>query len=156
MKPTRGGLATLALLSVGVAVLAAPDRRLVGIDFFGYKGINLAAVRAALPVHEGDSFPPPKVKSDELKRQVGLAIKEVIGRDPTDVVFVCCDAKQNWAAYIGLPGESYQALAFNPAPTGDVRLPKDAVKRRDDADAQKITLVAELQRYSVMLNDACE
>ena len=134
MKPARGGIATLALLSVGVALLAAPDRKLLGIDFFGYKGLDLAAVRAALPVHEGDTFPPPKVKSDELKRQVARAIREVIGRDPTDVAFVCCDAKQNWMAYIGLPGESYQALVFNPVPTGDVRLPKDAVTRRDDMD----------------------
>jgi len=125
----------VVLLFIGVALLAAQDRRPFGeIEFFGYKGFNLAAIRAALPVHQGDSFPPPKVKSDELKRQVGRAIKEVIGRDPTDVVFVCCDAKQNWAAYIGLPGESYQALAFNPLPTGDVRLPKDAVKRRDELD----------------------
>ena len=135
MKPTRRGLATLALLSVGVALLAAPDRRLVGeIDFFGYKGLNLAAVRAALPFHEGDGFPPPNVKSEELKRQVGRAIKGVIGRDPTDVAFVCCDANKNWMAYIGLAGESYQALAFNPLPTSDVRLPKDAVKRRDEMD----------------------
>jgi hypothetical protein len=131
----RRALATLALLSVGVALWAAPDRRHLGeIDFFGYKGLDLAAVRAALPLHEGDSFPPPNIKSDALKSQVGRAIKVVIGREPTDVAFVCCDAKQNWMAYIGLPGESYQALAFNPSPTGDVRLPKDAVKRRDELD----------------------
>src|SRR5262249_10277249 len=54
--------------------------------------------------------------------------------DPTDVAFVCCDAKQNYMVYIGLPGESYQALAFNPAPTGDARCPKDAVKLRQQLD----------------------
>lgn len=135
MKPARGGLVIAVLVSIGVALLAAPDQKPLGaIDFFGYKGLNLAAVRAALPFHEGDSFPPPKIKSDELKRQVAQAIKQVIGRDPTDVAFVCCDAKQHWGAFIGLPGESYQALAFNPLPTGNVRLPKDAVKRRDELD----------------------
>ena len=36
--------------------------------------------------------------------------------------------------YIGLPGESYEALAFNPAPTGGVRLPKDALKLSEAVD----------------------
>jgi hypothetical protein len=125
----------LALLASLAAPSAAPDRKLLGIDFFGYKGLDLAAIRAALPFHEGDSFPPPKVKSADLKKQVGLAINQAIGRDPTDVAFVCCDEKQNWMAYVGLPGESYQELAFNPAPTGDARFPRDAVKLSDAVDA---------------------
>jgi hypothetical protein len=37
-------------------------------------------------------------------------------------------------AYIGLPGESYQALAFNPAPAGDIRLPKVAVTLRQEME----------------------
>jgi hypothetical protein len=36
--------------------------------------------------------------------------------------------------YIGLPGDSYQAITFNPAPTGDVRFPKDAVKLQQQMD----------------------
>jgi len=125
----------LVSVVIGVAPLAAADRRPLGeIDFFGYEGIDLVAVRAALPFHEGDSFPPPRVKSDALKRQVGQAIKQVIGRDPTDVAFVCCDAKQHYMVYIGLPGKSYQALTFNPAPTGSVRFPKAAVKLSGELD----------------------
>ena len=116
MKPAGRGLVMLVLVVMGTAGLSAADRRPLGeIDFFGYKGLDLAAIRAALPFHEGDSFPPAKVKSDDLKRQVGEAVKHVIGREPTSVSFVCCDAKQNYMVYIGLPGESYQALAFNPA-----------------------------------------
>jgi len=121
----------LIVVAIGGEPAASDRRPLAEIDFFGYKGLDLAAVRAALPFHEGDSFPPARVKSDELKRQVGVAIKAVIGREPTDVAFVCCDAKQHYMVYIGLPGESYQALALNPAPTGDVRFPKDAVRLRD-------------------------
>ena len=125
------------LVAMGTAGLSAADRRFLGeIDFFGYKGLDLAAVRLALPFHEGDSFPPAKVTSDALKRQVGEAVEQVIGREPTSVSFVCCDAKHNYMVYIGLPGESYQGLAFNPPPRGDVRLPKDAVKlRREMEDA---------------------
>ncbi len=36
--------------------------------------------------------------------------------------------------YIGLPGESYQALAINPAPSGDIRLPKAAIALRQQFD----------------------
>src|ERR1017187_1102914 len=120
------------LVAVVPAVLSASDRRPLGeIDFFGYKGVDLAAIRSALPFHEGDLFPPAKAKSsDDLKRQVSEKVKQVIGREPTDVSFVCCDSKQDWMVYIGLPGESYKALALNPAPAGDIRLPAAAVALR--------------------------
>ena len=129
-------------INIAVFVAAAPtllsaiDRKPLGeIDFFGYKGIELSAIRSALPFHEGDSFPPAKAKSsDALKRQVSETVERVIGRPPTDVSFVCCDSKQNWMVYIGLPGESYGPLAFNPAPAGHVRLPKAALALRDEMD----------------------
>jgi len=111
------------------------------IDFFGYKGLDLSTVRAALPFHEGDSFPPPKVSSAALHKQVRESIRHAIGREPTDVAFVCCDAKQNYMAYIGLPGESYEVLTFNPAPTGNVRLPKDAEKLGQQVDDAMMSAV---------------
>jgi hypothetical protein len=135
MKSVGRGLLTLILVAVGTSGLSATDRRPLGeIDFFGYKGLDLAAIRGALPIQEGDSFPPAKVHSDDLKRRVGEAVKRVIGREPTDVSFVCCDARQNYMVYVGLPGDSYQALPFNPVPTGDVRLPRDGVKLHQQMD----------------------
>jgi hypothetical protein len=131
MKHVYGPIVMAAILAMGASDMAAPERRPLGeIDFFGYKGLDLAAVRAALPFHEGERFPPPNVKSTALKKQVSDAVTRVIGREPTDVSFVCCDAKQNYIVYIGLPGESYEALAFDAAPTGAVRLPHDAMKLR--------------------------
>lgn len=128
MKLVCRGLVMWAL-AIGAAGLSAADRRpLSAVDFFGYKGLDVAAVRAALPFHEGDMFPPANVNSEALKRQVRDVVKRVIGRPPTDVAFICCDAKQHYMAYIGLPGDSYQAIAVNPRPTGSARLPKDAVK----------------------------
>jgi hypothetical protein len=125
-------ISIVVILTAGVAVVRGPDRRpLAAVDFFGYKGVDVAAIRPALPFQQGDSFPPPKVHTDELKTQVAAAIKKIIGREPTDVAFVCCDAKQHYLVYIGLPGESYEAIAFNRAPMGDARLPKDAVKLSD-------------------------
>jgi hypothetical protein len=132
-----------ALVAVLPAVMSASNRRPLGeIDFFGYKGIDLAAIRSALPFREGDLFPPAKAKSsDDLKRQVSEKIKQVIGRAPTDVAFICCDSKQNDMVYIGLPGESYQALAFNPAPAGHVRFPKAALALREEMDKAWINAV---------------
>ena len=42
--------------------------------------------------------------------------------------------RQNYMVYIGLPGESYQALAFNPAPAGDLRFPKAPLALRAEMD----------------------
>jgi hypothetical protein len=126
----------LTLVAMVPTVMSASDHKVLGeIDFFGYKSFDLAAIRSALPFHEGDLFPPAKVKSsDDLKRQVSEKIEQIIGHAPTDVSFVCCDSKQNWMVYIGLPGESYQALAFNPAPDGDIRFPKAAIALREEMD----------------------
>jgi hypothetical protein len=125
----------LALALAPRAHPAAAQKRLLGeIDFFGYKGLDVAAVRAALPFHEGEEFPPPKGHSDDLKRQVRERVHQVIGRDPTDVAFVCCDAHQNSMVYIGLPGGTYQEPVFNPQPTGTVRLPKEAITLRQKAE----------------------
>jgi len=124
------GLVIVVTLAVRAMAVPAVDQKrfLDEIDFYGYKGLDVAAVRVALPFHEGDRFPPPNVHSDQLKKQVASAVKQVIGREPTDVVFLCCDANQNFGAYIGLPGESYKPLQFDAGPTGSIRLPKDAVK----------------------------
>lgn len=123
------------LVAVMPTVMSAIDRRpLGGIDFFGYRGFDLAAIRSALPLHEGDLFPPAKVHTDGLKRQITEAVERVIGRPPTDIAFICCDSKQNAMVYIGLPGESYEPLAFNPAPTQHVRLPKAALTLSDEMD----------------------
>lgn len=129
-------LKIVTLVAIVSCVAPASDRKLLAeIDFFGCKGFDVAAIRSALPFHEGDSFPPAKVKSsDDLKRQVSETVKQVMGRAPTDVSFVCCDSKQSWMVYIGLPGESYQALAFNPVASDAIRLPKAAIGLREDME----------------------
>jgi hypothetical protein len=73
------GIVMAVTLTAGVAAVRGPDRRpLAAVDFFGYKGLDVAAIRAALPFKQGDSFPPPNVHSDQLKKQVATAIKGVI------------------------------------------------------------------------------
>jgi len=128
-------IALLTLFAVASTASEIERKPLGEIDFFGYKGLNVAAIRAALPFREGELFPPAKAKSpDDLKQQISERIRQTIGREPTDVGFICCDAKQNWMVYIGLPGESYQSIAFNPPPTGETRLPKEAMRLGRDMD----------------------
>ena len=66
---------------------AIASGRIGDIEFFGYKGIDIAKVRKALPVHEGDAY------SDRTKSQVRQAMTGVIGKEPTDVAAICCDDK---------------------------------------------------------------
>ena len=136
MKNNGAAIARLVLVVMVPAVMAAIECKPLGeIDFFGYKGIDLAAIRSALPFHEGDLFPPAKAKSFRRPEAAGARnVKQVIGRPPTDIAFICCDSKQHDMVYIGLPGESYQALAFNPAPAGHIRFPKAALALREEFD----------------------
>lgn len=120
-------VACTVLSTVAASPIRAQLKTLGEVDFFGNKGIDVTAVRAALPFHEGDLFPPAGAKSDQLKREVNDRVKQITGRAATDVSFVCCDSKQHWMVYVGVQGESYRELHFNPVPMGTVRLPKDAV-----------------------------
>jgi len=108
-----------------------PDRRPIGeIEFFGYKGLDVARIRAALPFHEGDLFPPQNSDDDPALR-INQSIRETLGRDATDVNVVCCDGRQLFMIYIGLPGASSRVVALNRAPTGLARLPADIMELND-------------------------
>jgi hypothetical protein len=87
------------------------------IEFFGYKGIDTASLRKALPVREGDAY------SEETEDLVRQAVVRAIGKPPTDVASVCCDEKGNWLLFVGLPGESYKGFTYLPQPRGEERLP---------------------------------
>src|SRR5665213_1800462 len=101
MKTKLCAAALTLLVTAGYATSGSGQQQLGEIDFFGYKGFDLAVIRSALPFREGDLFPPAKAKSSaELKRQVGEKVRQAIGREPTSVSFVCCDSKQRWMVYI--------------------------------------------------------
>ena len=117
---------TMSAQSVG-------DSRPIGeIEFFGYKGLDLARVRAALPFHEGDlvQFPAANADADPSPR-INQSIRQTLGRDATDVIVNCCDGRQHLMIYIGLPGETNRAATFNRPPTGSARLPADVMRLND-------------------------
>jgi hypothetical protein len=97
------------------------------IDFYGYGGLDVDRVRAALPVHEGETFPSVFALA-AMRPQIEEAVRRVVGRPATDVAPTCCDAQGGWLIFVGLPGSSSRNFRYNPAPTGTLRLPPQAVE----------------------------
>ena len=115
-------LLTIALITSSAFGQDRP-KRIGEIEFFGYAGIALDEVRAALPFREGDEFSFETV--EEKKRQAEESVKRVTGHPPTDLALVCCDNQGNWIIFIGLSGKS---MRHNPRPKGKTRLPVSAIR----------------------------
>ena len=107
------------LLALLLAVPALAGDRIGDIEFFGYKGLPIAHIRAAMPVHEGATY------SSQTKNEVRQALFAAIGKQPTDVASICCDEQGNRLLFIGLPGASSRTFVYNPEPKGKQRLPPD-------------------------------
>src|SRR3954449_1876576 len=89
----------LALILATALTLHGED--VIGsIDFFGYKGIDLVPVRAALPIREGDKISPESAET--LRTRTEASIFKAAGFNPTGVSFVCCNAQGRWMVFIGL------------------------------------------------------
>jgi hypothetical protein len=112
----------LIVILIAASNASGQDKpKLVGeVEFFGYSGINLDKLRAALPFHETDSF---TLETFAAKLEpAGEAVKRVTGQWPTDVAYVCCDDRGNWIVFIGLSGKT---INYNPPPKGNTRLPEN-------------------------------
>jgi hypothetical protein len=115
-------LIMIALLTSGAFGQDKP-KRIGEIEFFGYAGIALDEVRAALPFREGDEFSVETV--EEKMRQAQDAVKRVIGHPPAGLELVCCDNQGNWIIFIGI---SSKPTRRNPRPKGKTRLPVSAIR----------------------------
>jgi hypothetical protein len=115
-------LLTIALLTSGAFGQDKP-KRIGEVEFFGYAGIALDEVRAALPLREGDEFSFDTV--EEKMRQAREAVKRVTGHPPAGLDLVCCDGQGNWIIFIGLSGKT---MRHNPRPKGKTRLPVSAIR----------------------------
>jgi hypothetical protein len=109
-------LLLLFLMTLGVA--QEKHRRIGEIDFYGYAGLDLEKIRAALPVREGDELAGYDNAVLTLIGRMRETVKRVVGKPATDVAAVCCDAEGNAMFYIGLPGSSMRTLRFSPPPKG--------------------------------------
>ena len=118
-------IAALVLIEVLLATVLAqePPRRIGSIDFYGYAGLDLDRIKAALPLHVGDQFPGPLETTDAIRK----AVTSVTGHPPLDVASVCCDAQGNFMIYVGLPGASIKQSEYNRVPSGSTALPGEIV-----------------------------
>ncbi len=130
---SQGNLMKILLMIVLLAsgALGQERQKLIGeIEFFGYAGIDLPKLKAALPFREGDEFRIGQTgELAKIMKQTTESIKEAIGRPATDIAPVCCDKQGNWMIYIGLSGK---AVRYRSQPKGGVRLQADAVNLYKD------------------------
>jgi hypothetical protein len=118
----------LPCLFLLAATSAAAADRIALIEFFGYQGLDVEAVRKALPVHEGGEY------SDKDEAGVREAVKQVTGAGPTEVGLVCCDGQGAQFLFIGLPGKSTRTFRLLDRPTGRVRLSAEMMQAHDAMD----------------------
>ena len=133
----------IVLLAVLLSVSILPSVAMNGpetlppvgqINFFGYAGVDLHAVEAAVPLKLGDVIKLDNLESTQ--RLIEQRIKATVGREPSDVAFVCCDVNHHALVYIGLAGRSSGLPPVYPAPTGGRQLQPVALDLyRQDLDA---------------------
>lgn len=143
MRPSRTSLRLVQLVLATTALFAQDQPARIGeIEFFGYSGIDLAAVRSALPLHEGDSLELSDQAIGKALTGIKEAVHKVTGHDPTDINPVCCDDKGQWMIYIGLAGKSGSGFRYNPAPSGPAKLQQNGLSLYQaamDANMQAIS-----------------
>jgi hypothetical protein len=102
-------------------ILMAKARPVATIDFFGARTLDTAALRKALPLHEGDLINERDFPASQLKiMSVLKGWPKVAGGS---VGAVCCAAGGGMHVFIGVREKGSRPLTFRPAPTGTVRLP---------------------------------
>lgn len=127
-------LTLILIITLGTTALAQDQAIAVGsIDFYGYAGLDTSRVRAALPLREGDKL--ARESRDKTVESIRQAVKQALGREPSDVATLCCDEQGRLLIYIGLRrNERARGIQYNPAPRGSIRLPPTAIKAHTEAD----------------------
>lgn len=120
------GLLALA----GIALAQQIQSFTIGqVEYFGYQGLDLARIEKAVPFHAGQRLSMQSMR-DAFARTADV-VEKLTGKPPTDVQPVCCDMRGEWYVYIGLPGKSSHAVAYNPPPAGHATLPANIVALYD-------------------------
>ena len=133
----------LLVLLIASLVHGQESTKLIGqIEFYGYGGLNLEKVRAALPLQEGEAF---STSDDRLLQTIDHLKKEiqrVTGHPPTGVTTTCCNAEGNYIIYIGLQGNSLKKSRYNSVPKLKLRLPARVVNLYHQTNEASSVLVS--------------
>lgn len=120
-----------------VSVTACAAQSTIGaVDFFAYAGVDIDEMRTGLAVRSRDRW------TADTSQLVESSIRELLGRNPSDVVSVCCDEYGNRLVYIGLAEGSGSRVQLNPQPTDARELDRDLLniyERFDEAVRQATT-----------------
>jgi hypothetical protein len=124
-------MGTVLLWATLLGAQTSPHETIGAIDFYGYQGLDLAKVRAALPVQVGSPL------TQQTKEAIEASIMEVTGRKPTQVETVCCDPKGRSLVYVGLRGDTFKRFTLNSVPSGTERLPPEVVELSSRIDSAR-------------------
>jgi hypothetical protein len=123
-------LLILFCLSAGSSAFAQDEHtpfQVGQINYFGYGGIDLAPIRAQLPLQIGDTITFVSFDDNAIKN----FINHSIGHPSTDVGIVCCDNSKRLLIYIGLGGTSSRPVPTASSPQGSEHLAAAALKLYD-------------------------
>ena len=124
-----------AAVTIALAVTCVADSRIGGIEFFGYGGLDLAAIRRALPLSEGDRW------ADDNREILRESVRAVAGTDATDIAVVCCDEDGDRWIYVGLAGSTSKRIHFLDEPVQPVRLAQELLLLHAKLEKTLITAV---------------
>jgi hypothetical protein len=119
----------MSRLILAVAALAFCQSQLVTIgpiDFYGYGDSDLKKIRMSIPLREGDKL--SHESKDQTIARIKQAIRQVTGRETSDVATICCDERGRLMVYIGFAGDSARRIRYNPLPHSAVMLSQEALR----------------------------
>jgi hypothetical protein len=128
-------LPLILVITLGALLAFAQDQSITlgSIDFYGYAGVDTEKLRAALPLRAGDAL--SRESRDKIVLSLRQAVKQALGREPSDVATLCCDERGRILIYIGLQrAEWAQRFQYNPAPQASLTLPPAAIEVYRAAD----------------------
>ena len=119
-------LLVLCAAAVCSAQQQMPPARVEAIYFFGHGDRDVTKLKSALPIRVGDKFDSP-IPLLEMRPKVEEALRKAAGLPVSDVSFVS-PGGEKWLIYIGVAGPSVKTFSYNATPTGNVRLPDEAIR----------------------------
>jgi len=123
--------ACCVVVLLGIPVHRQEQRqRIDNVEFFGTTGFDVNLLRNSLPLKVGQEFSVNEIPDLIVKTKV--SIKQLTGKEATDIAPVCCSAQRNWTVYIGLPGENLTTFTYHSQPTGKQRFSAEIVSLYHD------------------------